>query len=129
MTIMAIADLNNDKFNDLVTIDSDGSTFTVHYFEESTLTYNNAVSTTLPTGLYVDSIMVMKSPQLYQSLLVVASEKSKSSLAPKTKMLVYDQIKDSQGTVSYFWKQSNNELNDVQIMTGSQPMLVDLNGD
>ena len=75
MRIMAIADLNNDKFNDLVTINNEGTEFSVHYFEENTLTYTNSVTLDIQNDLYIDSVFVMKSPQAFQSLLIVASEK------------------------------------------------------
>ena len=75
MRIMAIADLNNDKFNDLVTINNEGTEFSVHYFEENTLTYTNSVTLDIENDLYIDSVFVMKSPKAYQSLLIVASEK------------------------------------------------------
>ena len=75
MRIMAIADLNNDKFNDLVTINNEGTEFSVHYFEENTLTYTNSVTLDIQNDLYIDSVFVMKSPWAYQSLLIVASEK------------------------------------------------------
>lgn len=73
MRIMAVGDLNNDKYNDIVTTNSDGSIFSVHYFEQSNLTYVNSVSIDLPEGLYIDSVVVMKAAQPYQSLLIVAS--------------------------------------------------------
>ena len=91
MRIMAIADLNNDKYNDIVTINASGSRFSVHYFEETTLTYTNTVSVDLPTGQYVDSVIVMKYQHPYQSLLLTASEKTVDGVAGKTRMLVYDQ--------------------------------------
>ena len=62
MRIMAIADLNNDKFNDLVTINNEGTEFSVHYFEENTLTYTNSVTLDIQNDLYIDSVFVMKSP-------------------------------------------------------------------
>ena len=88
---MAIADLNNDKYNDIVTIDEEGSLFSVHYFEETTLTYTNSVSVDMPEGFFVDSIVVLKAPKEFQSLMVVASEKSSETKSTyKTVMLVYD---------------------------------------
>lgn len=61
--IMAIADLNNDKYNDLVTINQLGTQFSVFYFEwEDTLTYLNSVDTEIPADLYIDSIMALKAP-------------------------------------------------------------------
>ena len=131
MRIMAIGDLNNDKYNDIVTTNSDGSIFSVHYFEESNLTYVNSVSIDLPQGLYIDSVVVMKAAQPYQSLLIVASEKSQTGETEyKTKMLVYDQVKNTDGTITYEWALSTTSvLSDVEIMAGSQPMLLDINGD
>ena len=76
MLIMAIGDLNNDKYNDIVTTNFDGSAFSVHYFEQSNLTYVNTEPISMPEGLYIDSVVVMKQDQPYQSLLIVASEKS-----------------------------------------------------
>ena len=63
MRIMAIADLNNDKFNDLVTINNLGTEFSVHYFEETAQLYANTFSLDIQDGLYIDSIFVMKSPE------------------------------------------------------------------
>ena len=40
MRIMAIADLNNDKLNDLVTVDSSAQTVTVYYYSDDNYKYN-----------------------------------------------------------------------------------------
>ena len=114
---MAIADLNNDKYNDIVTIDENGSKFSVHYFEQTTLTYTNTVSIDMPEGYLVDSVVVLKAPKEFQSLMVVASqESSQTQSSYKTIMLVYDQIQSSDGTITYKWKQSDSDLTNLEIM-------------
>ena len=42
LRIMSIGDLNNDKLNDLVMLDSTGTIGTVYYFDDSTSMYSHS---------------------------------------------------------------------------------------
>ena len=61
MRIMAISDLNNDKLNDLVTVNADANQVTAWYFSDAALRYTSPSMFTLPTGFKADSIIVTKS--------------------------------------------------------------------
>ena len=61
--IMAVADLNNDKSDDLVTVDLKGTSITVYFFDDKTLTYSLSADFALPNGFSVESVIVAKKPQ------------------------------------------------------------------
>ena len=61
MRIMAISDLNNDKWTDIVTVNEKADKVTVWYFDGDTLTFSKASSFSIPNDYKVDSIIVMKS--------------------------------------------------------------------
>jgi len=60
MRMMAIADLNNDKYNDLVTINNEGDKVVVYYFDPITLTYGKEANFDLPVGWFADSVVPMR---------------------------------------------------------------------
>ena len=62
MRVMSIDDLNNDKTNDLVTVDADGKNISVYYFNDSTDTYSKSSSMAMPDGYLVDSIIPTNIP-------------------------------------------------------------------
>ena len=71
---MSISDLNNDKLNDLVMINSAGDTVTVYYFDDATLKYSDHATFTLPSGYLVDNVIPTNSPHALQGLIIVASQ-------------------------------------------------------
>ena len=85
--IMAVADLNNDKSDDLVTVNKEGTTITVYYFDAKTLTYSLNAEFALPNGYSAESVIVAKKPQALQSLLVTAN--SNGITQNISKMLMY----------------------------------------
>ena len=60
MRVVAISDLNNDKNNDLVTVNGSGSTVTAWYFNAEDMSFSTSSSFDLPTGLKADSVIVTK---------------------------------------------------------------------
>merc|ERR1719253_442446 len=73
MRIMALADLNNDKQNDLITVNESAEKVTAWYFNEEDMSYSSSASFNLPSGLKADSIIVTKTQTELQNLLVTAS--------------------------------------------------------
>jgi len=61
-TIMSVSDLNNDKLNDLVTIDKAGNTVTVYYFNEDTTKFTETSTFSLPDGYLVENVIPTNSP-------------------------------------------------------------------
>ena len=59
---MSIGDLNNDKMNDLVTVDNTAKKVTVYYFSESSLKYSTSASFDMPDGWTVDSVIPTSNP-------------------------------------------------------------------
>ena len=74
LRVMSISDLNNDKLNDLVMINSAGDTVTVYYFDDATLKYSDHATFTLPSGYLVDNVIPTNSPHALQGLIIVASQ-------------------------------------------------------
>ena len=85
--IMSIQDMNNDKLNDLITIDTTGTTITVYYFDDSTSMYSAQSSFDLPSGWSVDSIIPTNKPKPLQDCIVIASKGTTGSL--ETRMFYY----------------------------------------
>ena len=110
LRIMGIADLNNDKLNDLIMIDSAGSTGTVYYFDDSVGTYAHSASFSLPTGYTCDGIMPTAIPSALQDLIVVASKVDDSTGTTETKLFYYEQSDLAPSTSSsadkYAWNQT-----------------------
>ena len=88
MRIMSISDLDTDKLNDLVMIDSAGDTVTVYYFDDSTLKYSDYANFTLPSGYLVDNIIPTNNHHALQGLIIVASQ-SDSQGVSSTKLFQY----------------------------------------
>lgn len=91
MRIMAIADLNNDKLNDLITVDSSAQTVTVYYYADDNFKYGNESSFDVENGWAIDSIIPTSISSGLQDLIVVAS-KASSGGSLSTKLLYYEQI-------------------------------------
>ena len=90
LRVMSIADLNNDKLNDLVMIDSTGTKATVYYFDDSSGTYAHNAEFTLPAGYTCDGVMPTAIPSQLQDLIVLASKvDSVSGDATETKLFYY----------------------------------------
>ena len=89
MRVMAIADINNDKTNDLVTIDSTAQTVTVFYYDDSNFKFNKESSFDIEQGWTIDSVIPAPITSGLSDLIVVASRYHSGSLS--TKMLYYSQ--------------------------------------
>ena len=72
MRVMSIGDLNNDKLNDLVMLDSTGTKGTVYYFDDDTGTYAHNATFELPSGYTCDGIIPTAIPTPLQDLIVLA---------------------------------------------------------
>ena len=129
MRIMAIADLNNDKLNDLVTVDATAQTVTVFYYDDTVNKYSKESSFDLEKGWTVDSIIPTAIVSGLQDLIVVASKASSGSL--QTKMVYYKQRQAGGENIisQYTWELESNELSETALYPGSQPMTLDVNGD
>lgn len=130
MRIMSINDLNNDKTNDLVTVDDTGANVTVYYFDETTSTYSKSASFAMPTGYLVDNVLPTNMPMPLQNLIITATKKG-SSGADTTKMFYFKQSETTATDPSgaYTWIETPNDLNNVALYPNSQPMALDINGD
>jgi len=84
MRILAIADMNNDKYDDLITLNSAGNVVTVRYFNKETLTYLNSFDILLETTASVTSAFITTTPTLLQNLLLVVANNG------VTKFQIYD---------------------------------------
>lgn len=84
---MAVADLNNDKSDDLVTVNQAGTQITVYYFSDKTLTYSLTSQFDMPNGYTVEGVIVASKPQALQSLLITAN--SQGITSKQTKMFIY----------------------------------------
>ena len=131
MRIMAIGDLNNDKLNDLVTANKDGSKVTAWYFDESSYSYSTSASFALPTGLKADSVIVTKSqdPKVRLQHLLVTASTSDPSATQQTKLLMFEQM-ISAATQQYSWAEmEDSDIHGTVIYPNSQPMILDANAD
>jgi hypothetical protein len=62
MRILNISDLNNDKSNDIVTVDSEGKNVTVYYFNDTTGVFSNTAQFALPDGFLLDNVVPTSIP-------------------------------------------------------------------
>ena len=62
--IMAINDLNNDKLDDLIMANAEGTVLTVYYFVATTLSYGITAEIQLPENIYVRNVFVTKDNNL-----------------------------------------------------------------
>ena len=134
LRIMGIADLNNDKLNDLIMIDSAGTSGSVYYFDDDMGTYAHSASFKLPTGYTCDGILPTAIPSALQDLIVVASKVDESTDTTETKLFYYTQsdmgsASASSGADRYSWTETSNTLNSLSLYPGSQPLALDINGD
>ena len=60
MRVMAISDLNNDKLNDLVTVNESADKVTAWYYSDEDMSFSTSASFELPEGLKADSVIVTK---------------------------------------------------------------------
>jgi len=130
--IMSIQDMNNDKLNDLVTMDTTGATITVYYFDDSNSMYSSESSFDLPSGWFTDSIIPTNSASPLQNLIVIASNGEGWGTTLETRMFYFEQSAKSSGTDlvnKYTWKQTSSDLDNIELMAGSQPMALDINSD
>lgn len=128
LRIMAMNDMNNDKTTDLVTISADSTTVTVYYFDEGQQKYASSSDFTVPSGWYVDSVIPTNAQQDLQDLILTVSKPATSSTGSlETKFLYYTQTLTTAGT--YTWKSLETGLDSADMLAGSQPMALDINGD
>lgn len=115
MRVMAISDMNNDKYNDLITLSTDSMTVSVYYFNKETLQYDVHTSFFVGSGMTAEGVIVMKEPRELQSLIVVAYDKT------GTYLRLFEQFKTSYGGgyVFSFASYVDSTLNGQQIYTRS----------
>ena len=123
---MEIGDLNNDKTNDLVTVDAAGTNLTVYYFKDASKTYALSANFDLPTGCVLDQVIPTNMPTKLQNLIVMCS-----TSANESKLYYYEQKEFTSGeNVQYSWEQkADSELSNISLYPGSQPLALDINGD
>ena len=129
MRAMSIGDLNNDKMNDLVTVDNTAKKVTVYYFSESSLKYSTSASFDMPDGWTVDSVIPTSNPTQLQDLIIVGSKYTQDKL--QTRFFYFEQSSTSNksGTSRFSWEQATSSLDDIKLYPGSQPMTLDVNTD
>jgi S-adenosylhomocysteine hydrolase len=77
MRVMAIADLDNDKLNDLVTVNNLGTEISVRYYKPDVKQYvKGEHPIVLDANQQVTSVLVTKSRSLLQGLLLVVENTS-----------------------------------------------------
>ena len=79
MRILAIADMNNDKYDDLVTLNSAGNVVTVRYFDQESLTYLTNYDIILTSSASVTSAFITNTPTLLQNLMLVVTNNAVTS--------------------------------------------------
>ena len=79
MRILAIADMNNDKYDDLITLNSAGNVVTVRYFNKESLTYLTSYDILLATTASVTSAFITNTPTLLQNLMLVVTTNAVTS--------------------------------------------------
>jgi len=102
MRILNISDLNNDKSNDMVTVDSEGKTVSVFYYDDMTGTFSNTATFAMPEGYLLDNIIPTNIPQGLQHLIVVASKKDTVTEIVDTQLFYYKQSEDTSADRSNF---------------------------
>ena len=125
---MSISDLNNDKTNDLVVVDATGTTLTAYYYDDTASVFGNSASFSLPAGWFVDGVFPTNIPQALQNLIVMASRNDAAG-ALESKLFYFKQSEVSGAASLYAWKETSSDLNNIALYPGSQPMLLDVNGD
>jgi hypothetical protein len=97
--ILAINDVNNDKLDDLITSNADGTVITVFYYNAETQSYSTVSQINMPADTYVRVAYVNRTANQLQGLMFYVLDDSTPS-DPKTKLLLYTQsILDGQ----YSW--------------------------
>jgi hypothetical protein len=123
--ILAINDVNNDKLDDLITSNSDGTVITVFYYNAETQSYSTVSQINMPTDTYVRVAYVNRTANQLQGLMFYVLDDSTPS-DPKTKLLLYTQsILDGQ----YSWTPDITSNVNGLLMNDIQPMILDINGD
>ena len=128
---MSIFDMNNDKLNDLVMIDESRQTVSVHYYDDSSLSYAQTSSFDLPSGWFVDNIIPTTVPKEYQDLIIVASNVDDTTDALSTRLFYYTQQRvETTGSQSmYSWSRGRSPLDEIKLYPGTQPITLDIDGD
>ena len=131
MRIMAVTDINNDKLNDLVTVDNTAQTVTVYYYDDVVQKYTRESSYDFKDGWSIDSVIPSPTTSGLQDLICVVSKHDGGELQTK---LQYVAQRDSGGSgmaaSQYTWElDPKNDLNDLKIFPGTQPMTLDVDGD
>lgn len=62
--ILAISDINNDKYDDLITLNSANNIVTIRYFDPSSMTYLDTASITLSSTASVQAAFITNTPTL-----------------------------------------------------------------
>ena len=118
---MALQDMNNDKVTDLITINSDSTAITVYYFDQGTNKYTTTSEFQVTTSGTIQSVVPTKTQNYLQGLMVVVKDNDTTSIQ------WYTQSETSWGYK--FLPQTTSDLQGLQIMTDTQPIMLDLNGD
>jgi hypothetical protein len=123
--ILAINDVNNDKLDDLITSNADGTVITVFYYNAETQSYSTVSQINMPADTYVRVAYVNRTANQLQGLMFYVLDDSTPS-DPKTKLLLYTQsILDGQ----YSWTPDITSNVNGLLMNDIQPMILDINGD
>ena len=130
MRIMGIADVNNDKLNDLITVDSTAQQVTIYYYNDASFKFDTASTFDVENGWTINSIIPFTATSGLADLILVVSKYSQGSLQTKLQYCKQEQSGSSEsGTEYHTWKIEQNQLSDTMIQPGSQPMTLDVNGD
>ena len=122
---MAMSDINNDKLNDLIVSNEQGTQLTAYYYSQSDKNYSTSAVIDLPSKHYASNVIVTKSANMLQKILVVALDDS--AAAPATRILIYKQSKPS-GSDTYKWEpDTESNLNNQEIAANTQPTILDIN--
>ena len=129
LKIMAIGDMNNDRNNDIVSVNGDQDSFIVHYYDPDSMTYNRTepVQVDPQTNSRINkiaSIVIARDASEFQSLIVIYYKKEKGDKDESTYMKIF-----KQPTEGRFVQNIYSTLNDIQLQDNSQPFFLDIDGD
>ena len=111
LKIMAIGDMNNDRNNDIVSVNGDQDSFIVHFYNPETKSYERTepvlVDQTNANVNKIASIVISRDMSALQSLIVIYY-KRESGKPNKTYMKVFKQT-----VLGRFTQNSASDINDL----------------
>ena len=123
-----MGDLNNDKLNDLVTVNDAQTQFRVHYFSSGTMQFQTTPAMTVTNCPYINAISIgtdATAQDLHLENLIFVCEDPLNNAT--TTLRVMKQQPAGNGLPTFV--DSSDPINNLQIFPGSQPFFVDINGD